>query len=154
MSASWSTLFPIQIAPISFTRLLELSSKCKYDHMAPYLTSFSDTLNEMPWHNLKLLQTAFLSSSAATAPKVPYDPDIQDALGAFKQLRFPLTNITLLLCCSLFYNVLPHQVCLVTSHSFFTTQQSSLSSETFSDSFYPLIHHFHLFNSTYYAIKA
>ena len=70
--------------------------------MAPYLTSSSDILDEMPWHNLKLLQTAFLSSSAATAPKMPYDPDIQDILGVFKQLRFPLANITLSLCCSLF----------------------------------------------------
>lgn len=70
--------------------------------MAPYLTSFSDIVDEMPWHNLKLLQTAFLSSSAATAPKVPYHPDIQDTLGVFKQLKFLLTNITLSLCCSLF----------------------------------------------------
>ena len=136
---------PHPAALISFTSLLELSSKCKYDHMAPYLTSFSDILDEMPWHNLKLLQTAFLSSSAATAPKVPYDSDIQDTLGVFKQLKFLLTNITLSLCCSLFWNVLSHLICLITSHSSFTTQQSSPFSETFSNSFYPLMHHLHLF---------
>lgn len=48
----------------------------------------------MPWHHLKLIQTAILSSSAATAPKVPYDPDMQNPLGVLGAL-FSLTDRTL-----------------------------------------------------------
>lgn len=45
----------------------------------------------MPWHYLKLLQPAFLSSSAAAAPEVPYDPDIQNRLGVLEHSVFFLT---------------------------------------------------------------
>lgn len=41
---SFAVNFHIQPAPMSFTSLLELSSKCKYGHMAPFLTSFPDIL--------------------------------------------------------------------------------------------------------------
>lgn len=61
--------------------------KCKYDHMTPFLTPFTDILTLNALASFKT-PSVFLSSSAATAPKMPYDPDIQNQLEVLEHSVF------------------------------------------------------------------